>query len=93
MHRKLDVDTMDIIETSRIIFALIAVLGMIGLCAFIAKRIGLSHGGISLAKDKRLTISETLSIDARRRAVIIKCDDQEHLLLLGTTSELSLIHI
>ena len=78
---------MDLIDVSRIVFALIAVLGMIGLTAFIARRAGLSGGGISLSKDKRLSVSETMAVDARRRVVIVKCDGREHLLLLGATSE------
>jgi len=77
---------MDLIDISRIVFALIAVLGMIGLAAFLARRAGFSGGGISLAKDKRLSVSETMAVDARR-VVIVKCDGREHLLLLGATSE------
>ena len=78
---------MDLIDISRIVFALIAVLGMIGLTAFIARRAGLSGGGISLSKDKRLSVSETMAVDARRRVIIVKCDGREHLLLLGATGE------
>ena len=30
---------------------------------------------------------ETLPIDPRRRLAIVRCDDREHLLILGTNSE------
>ena len=36
---------------------------------------------------RRLSVEETLVIDARRRIVLIKCDKTEHLILLGATTE------
>jgi flagellar protein FliO/FliZ len=78
---------MDLLDFSRIFFALIAVLGMIGLCAMIAKKAGLVSGAVGLAKKRRLAIVETLPIDARRRAAIIRCDGREHLVILGQASE------
>ena len=63
---------MDILDLSRIFFALIAVLGMIGLCAMIAKKAGLVSGAVGLAKKRRLQLVETLPLDARRRAAIIR---------------------
>jgi flagellar protein FliO/FliZ len=78
---------MDILDLSRIFFALIAVLGMIGLCAMIAKKAGLVSGAVGLAKKRRLAIVETLPLDARRRAAIIRCDGREHLVILGQASE------
>jgi len=33
---------------------------------------------------RRLSILETLPLDIRRRLVLVKCDESEHLLLLGT---------
>lgn len=78
---------MDILDLSRIFFALIAVLGMIGLCAMIAKKAGLVSGAVGLAKKRRLQLVETLPLDARRRAAIIRCDGREHLVILGQTSE------
>lgn len=78
---------MDILDLSRIFFALIAVLGMIGLCAMIAKKAGFISGAMGIQKKRRLTIVETLPLDARRRAAIIRCDGREHLVILGQTSE------
>lgn len=78
---------MDILDLSRIFFALIAVLGLIGLCALIARKAGFVTGVVSLARRRRLSIVESLPLDARRRAAIIRCDGREHLIILGATSE------
>lgn len=78
---------MDILDFSRIFFALIAVLGLIGLCALIARKAGLAQNALSLVKRRRLSLVESLALDARRRAVIIRCDGREHLVILGPTSE------
>lgn len=78
---------MDILDLSRIFFALISVLGMIGLCALIARKAGLAHNAVRFARRKRLALVESLALDARRRAVIIRCDGREHLVILGPTSE------
>jgi flagellar protein FliO/FliZ len=32
---------------------------------------------------KRMKVTESLMLDPRRRMVIVRCDDREHLILLG----------
>ncbi|MEL7491381.1 MAG: flagellar biosynthetic protein FliO [Pseudomonadota bacterium] len=78
---------MELIDLTRIFFALIAVLGLIGLLALLARKAGLSGAGISFGADKRLSVVETMAIDARRKAVILRCDDREHLVLLSSSGE------
>lgn len=78
---------MDVLDFSRIFFALIAVLGLIGLCALVARKAGLAQNALNLAKRRRLALVESLALDARRRAVIIRCDGREHLVILGPASE------
>ena len=73
---------MVLLDIARIIFALIAVIGMIGLAAVAAKKLGLQSGAISLQRARRLALVETLSLDPRRRAAIIACDGREHLIIL-----------
>jgi len=73
----------------RFLSALLVALGLIGGFAWLARRSGM--GGIQTSKrgrSDRLDVVEALSIDARRRLVIIRRDDQEHLILLGPESEL-----
>jgi flagellar protein FliO/FliZ len=66
--------------------ALILVLALIGLSAVAARRFGLAQGGRRGAP-RRLAIVEVLPVDARRRLVLVRCDADEHLLLLGPGSE------
>jgi flagellar protein FliO/FliZ len=73
---------MELLDVARIAFALIAVLGMIGLAAIAAKKLGLQNGLPSRGRARRLAIVETLAIDPRRRAAIIACDGREHLVVL-----------
>lgn len=73
---------MELIDIARIVFALIAVIGMIGLAAVAARKLGLQNGALSLARARRLSLIETLPIDQRRRAAIIACDGREHLIIL-----------
>lgn len=49
-------------------------------------------GGLSTLHrgDKRLSVTEHLILDPRRRVVIIKADDREHVVLLGPERELVL---
>lgn len=74
-------------ELARISVALIAVLGMIGGGALIAKRMGFAGAAAALGGKKRLSVVETMALDARRRVAIIKCDDAEHLIMLGASGE------
>ena len=39
-------------------------------------------------RGRRLAIVETLTLDARRRLVIVRRDDAEHLLLLGINQDI-----
>ena len=72
---------MDLLDWARAIFALIATLALIVGAAYAARRLGMlqpeSQG------PKRLKVSESLMLDPRRRLVIVRCDEREHLLLLG----------
>lgn len=79
-------------EIPRIIFALIAVLAMIGGGAMLARRIGLVAPTASLGRKKRISLVESMAIDARRRVAIIKCDNTEHLVLFGATGETVIAH-
>ena len=80
---------MEISEYVRFLFALCFVLSLIGGLALLAKKMGWTHGMIGNAKpDARLQVVESLSLDTRRRAVIIRRDNVEHLVVLSPTSEL-----
>lgn len=69
--------------------ALIFVLGLIGLAAYAVRRFGAGRIVLSAGKKEgRLAVSEVLQLDMRRRLVLIKRDDAEHLLLITPEREL-----
>lgn len=67
-----------------VVFALLGLFGF-GLRYVVAR--GLKMPGMS-NPSRRLRVVESLAIDVRRRLVIVRCDDKEHLLLLGTNNDL-----
>ncbi|MFI4949763.1 MAG: flagellar biosynthetic protein FliO [Caulobacterales bacterium] len=76
---------MSFAEFARAAFALVLTLGLIGLAAVALRRFGpdaiARFGGPR--KDRRLAVVESLVLDPARRLVIVSCDGQERLLLLG----------
>lgn len=80
---------MDTIDFTRFIFAFIFVIGLIGAAAMAAKKylgtqkmFGMKEGG------GRISVIETRYIDPRRKLVLIKRDNVEHLILLAGEREL-----
>ena len=77
------------IDYFRFLLALAFVLGLIALVAWLARRMGLggmlaghaARGGRRAAR--RLGVIEVAPLDARRRLVLVRRDEVEHLLLLG----------
>jgi flagellar protein FliO/FliZ len=80
---------MEFTNVAQAVLALIFVLGLIGVVAVAARRFGLGVPSPTIrTKNKRVTVSEVTIVDSKRRLVLIKRDDQEHLILLSPTSEL-----
>ncbi|MAM34995.1 MAG: hypothetical protein CMH28_07970 [Micavibrio sp.] len=77
---------MDTPTILRFFFALVLVLIMMGGLGLILKYVSNSRV-IRGNGTKRLSVTETLSIDHKRRAVILQCDEKEHLVILGANSE------
>lgn len=81
---------MNVLDFARAIFGLAFVLGLIGLCAWAARRyapqllakLGAERGA------RRLQVMETLVLDPARRLVLVRIDDEERLILLGEGREL-----
>ncbi len=74
---------MEFSEILRFVSALIFVIGLIAACAWGARRFGLVQMGEKASARGRLSIVETLSIDPKRKLLIIRHDDREHLVMLG----------
>jgi flagellar protein FliO/FliZ len=68
-------------DWARSLFALIATLALILGAAWGARRLGMLQPG--KPGERRLRLSESLMIDPRRRLVIVRCDEREHLILCG----------
>ena len=77
---------MDLAEFARAIFALAVTLGLIGLAAWGTRRFGPDWMARLQSQQKsrrRLAVIETLVLDPHRRLVLVRCDDEERLVLLG----------
>jgi flagellar protein FliO/FliZ len=73
----------------RFLLALGFVLALIGIGTWLIKRFALERGAPQARRAaKRLQVVETLSIDTRRKLVLVRRDATEHLLLFGPNQEL-----
>lgn len=80
--------TMDYAAYSQFILALVFVLALIGILGAVARRLGL--GGIRAAKgtaERRLSIVEVRPLDAKRKLILLRRDQVEHLIIIGPASE------
>ncbi len=76
---------MDFASFARAVFALAITVGLIGLAAVAMRRFGpdvISRLAPQRA-ERRLAVVETLVLDPSRRLVLVSCDGDEKLLLLG----------
>lgn len=76
---------MNFADFLRAIFALALTLGLVGLGAVALRRFGPDALARLSAqrKERRLTVVESLVLDPTRRLVLVACDGQERLILLG----------
>ncbi len=75
----------------KFLVALVFVVGLIGVLAWLARRFGL--GGQLMpnpGKARRLEVVEVNVLDARRKLVLLRRDQVEHLVLLGPGQDLLL---
>jgi flagellar protein FliO/FliZ len=78
---------MDPTEYLRFAAALIFVLALIGAAAFALRAFGFMTPGNRNKAERRMSIVETLMLDPRRRLMIVRRDNVEHVLLLGMSGE------
>lgn len=77
---------MEFTDLLRAVFALALTLGLVGLAAVVLRKYGpgtLARFATAQRKERRLKLVESLVLDPTRRLVIVQCDGQERLLLLG----------
>lgn len=74
---------MDFSEIFRFVAALAFILGLIGVCAILARKLGLVPGVSAIGGHRRLGIVEVKAVDAKHRLLLIRRDGKEHLILTG----------
>ncbi len=75
-------------DIARMALALAVTLGLVGLCVVAFRRFGPEtlrrmQGFQTGRTERRLAVIETLVLDPTRRLVLVRCDAEERLLLLG----------
>lgn len=83
---------MDLDGYIRFLLALLFVLGLIGLLAWLVRKLGIggkvvAAGTGGRSKGARLGVVEAATLDGRRKLVLIRRDDREHLVILGADGE------
>jgi len=69
---------------ARFFIAFLVVLALIGLTAWLVRRFGSNRlGGTARGRQPRLAVIDAASVDGRRRLVLIRRDNTEHLLMIG----------
>lgn len=71
----------------KFIAALVFVLALMGGLALALKKLGIGHASPGGRAGRRLKLVEVMPIDARRKAAIIACDGEEHLVILGPSGD------
>ncbi|MCF8481198.1 MAG: flagellar biosynthetic protein FliO [Rhodospirillum sp.] len=78
---------MDMDNYLRFMLALVFVLGLLFALAYVMKRFA-APGMVRNRSAKRIKVLEALAVDPKRRLVLVRRDDVEHLLLVGGDSDL-----
>ncbi len=68
----------------RFALALILVLGLIALLAWVLRRFGM---GVKMTRGRRLGVVEVQMLGPRHRLMLIRRDEIEHLVIVGPASE------
>ncbi|MFN3834587.1 MAG: flagellar biosynthetic protein FliO [Glycocaulis sp.] len=78
------------LDITRYFAALLLVLGLLALFAFVLRRAGLVSALPSFQRSgapRRIEVTASVLLDARRRVVTVRVDEEEHVILLGMAGE------
>src|SRR5205085_9160866 len=69
----------------RFLFAFVVVLGLIALTTWLVRRFGGERLGAATTRGRqpRLAVIDAAAVDGRRRLILIRRDNIEHLLMIG----------
>lgn len=73
---------MDLNQYIQLALAFVFVMALMGLLSFILKKMNAVQSGMN-GKSNRLKIVEQRMIDTKHKAVILRCDDKDHLVILS----------
>lgn len=79
---------MDALGFARLGLSLAVVIGLIFLAGAAFRRYGGAAHGFARSDERRLAVVETLSLDQKRRLILIRRDGVEHLVLVGGGQDL-----
>src|SRR6266446_6937603 len=76
-------------QTLTFLFAFIAVLALIGVAAWLVRRFATNRLGANTNRGRmpRLAVIDAAAVDGRRRLVLVRRDNVEHLLMIGGPSD------
>ena len=77
-------------QTLTFLFAFIAVLALIGVAAWLVRRYANNRLGANTQRGRmpRLAVIDAAAVDGRRRLVLVRRDNVEHLLMIGGPSDI-----
>src|ERR671934_93218 len=77
-------------QTVTFFFAFVAVLALIGLAAWLVRRFANNRLGANTQRGRmpRLAVIDAAAVDGRRRLVLVRRDNVEHLLMIGGPSDI-----
>lgn len=78
---------MDLDQYIRFVMALLFVIALIVAVAWLMRRIGLGGVATGAVRHRRLSVVEVMALDAKRRLVLVRKDDREHLILLSNAGD------
>ena len=77
-------------QTLTFLFAFIAVLALIGVAAWLVRRFATNRLGANTNRGRmpRLAVIDAAAVDGRRRLVLVRRDNVEHLLMIGGPTDI-----
>src|ERR1700750_194345 len=77
-------------QTLTFLFAFIAVLALIGVAAWLVRRFANNRLGANTQRGRmpRLAVIDAAAVDGRRRLVLVRRDNVEHLLMIGGPTDI-----
>lgn len=79
---------MDIDTYFRFSLALVFVIALFFVLMLALRRFGFGNAAATPRRQRRLSVVEVTPLDAKRRLVLVRRDEVEHLLLLGSAGDL-----